>query len=122
MLGWRSYEVCYWRWDSGEQDWIFECEDLDYLVWVALQSPTAVKLRPTGEKFGDKEVLALDSSEGPWDVKGHGTFVDQDGIEKEVFQLKDPIDEKIHVEVCKYAGFLVPVGPGKYVMREPIRK
>jgi len=122
MLGWRSYEVCYWYWDSGEQEWVFECEDIDYLEWVALQSPTAVKLRPTGEKFGEKDVLSIDSQEGPWDVKGHGTFIDRDGIEKEAFQLQDPVDGKIHVEVGRYAGFLIPVGPGKYVMREPGKK
>jgi len=122
MMAWYSREVCYWYWDSGEQDWLFECEDLDYLEWLALQSPSAVKLKPTGEKFGGKDVFAIDISDGPWDVKGHGTFVDQGGLEKEVFQLRDPVDEHIHVEIGQYAGFLVPVGPGRYVVREPVRK
>jgi len=122
MMSWYSREVCYWYWDPGEQDWIFECEDIDYEDWVALQSPSAVRLKLTGEKFGGKDVLTIDNAGGNWDVKGHGTFIDQDGIEKEAFQLADPIDGKIHVEVGEYAGFLIPVGPGKYVMREPGRK
>lgn len=112
-------EVFDWSWDSWEEEWVFEPEVKEEPYWLGFGSPEAFVLRKNGEKFGGKEVFVVDTTKGPWVKIGGGSYEDEIGNEIDVFELIPLGEEHAFVVIAKYSGFAIPVGDGKYVLREP---
>jgi len=94
------------------------CYEVKTQVWVSFESPTAVRFRANGQRWGEKEIIAIEPRYGEWKViEERKNNPGADRSKKEIVIKQEQRERTLGIR-AEFAGFAVPIGVGKYIIRK----